>query len=90
MKQGEGARLSADGRRLLVSRAQISDAAHFQCVAANEAGETQRDFTVLVHGNTATFPVTSSLCHKIIWDVFVETSYFDCNVIYAFFSFCCC
>lgn len=71
MKPGEGARLSADGRRLLVSRAQISDAAHFRCVATNEAGETRRDFAVLVHGNAATLPLTSSLCHKIVWGCFL-------------------
>ncbi|CAG11611.1 unnamed protein product [Tetraodon nigroviridis] len=49
IQQGEGWRVAAGGQRLLVSRAQISDTARFQCVAANEAGDIQRDFTVVVH-----------------------------------------
>lgn len=47
----------ANGQRLLVSRAQISDTARFQCVATNEAGDIQRDFTVIVHGKILKFLV---------------------------------
>lgn len=85
VKQGEGMRLSANGQRLLVSRAQISDTARFQCVAANEAGDIQRDFTVLVHGKIFKFSVISSFCHRSICHIFCGMSYFDWNVIYAFF-----
>lgn len=48
--QGEGLRVAASGRQLVVSRAQVSDAARFQCVATNEAGDHARDFHVVVHG----------------------------------------
>lgn len=50
INQGEGLRLAANGQRLLVSRAQVSDTARFQCLAVNEAGDNQKDFTVVVHG----------------------------------------
>lgn len=43
-------RVAASGRRLIVSRAQVSDTARFQCVAANEAGDHERSFNVVVHG----------------------------------------
>lgn len=52
INQGEGLRVAASGQRLLLSRAQISDTARFQCVAANEAGDIQRDFTVVVYGKS--------------------------------------
>uniref|UniRef100_A0A4W6D352 Hemicentin-1 n=1 Tax=Lates calcarifer TaxID=8187 RepID=A0A4W6D352_LATCA len=49
VRQGEGLRVVASGRRLIVSRAQVSDTARFQCVATNEAGDHERDFNVVVH-----------------------------------------
>ncbi|XP_065811778.1 hemicentin-1 [Labrus bergylta] len=49
VRQGEGLRVGASGRRLIVSRAQVSDTARFQCVATNEAGDHERDFNVVVH-----------------------------------------
>ncbi|XP_053341492.1 hemicentin-1 [Clarias gariepinus] len=49
VKQGEGVRILAKGHRLVISRAQVSDTALFQCVASNEAGEQERDFKVAVH-----------------------------------------
>ncbi|XP_067452563.1 hemicentin-1 isoform X1 [Thunnus thynnus] len=49
VRQGEGLRVAANGRRLIVSRAQVSDTARFQCVATNEAGDHERDFNVVVH-----------------------------------------
>lgn len=50
VRQGEGVRILANGHRLVISRAQVSDSALFQCVATNEAGEQERDFKVAVHG----------------------------------------
>lgn len=50
VKQGEGLRVAANGRQLVVSRAQVSDTARFQCVATNEAGDQERDFNVVVQG----------------------------------------
>ncbi|XP_022603168.1 hemicentin-1 [Seriola dumerili] len=49
VRQGDGLRVAASGRRLIVSRAQVSDTARFQCVATNEAGDHERDFNVVVH-----------------------------------------
>ncbi|XP_053542916.1 hemicentin-1 isoform X1 [Ictalurus punctatus] len=49
VRQGEGVRILANGHRLVISRAQVSDSALFQCVATNEAGEQERDFKVAVH-----------------------------------------
>ncbi|KAK2908097.1 hemicentin-1 isoform X2 [Channa argus] len=49
VKQGEGLRVAASGRQLIVSRAQVTDTALFQCVATNEAGDSERDFNVVVH-----------------------------------------
>ncbi|XP_029988074.1 hemicentin-1 [Sphaeramia orbicularis] len=49
VRQGEGLRVASSGRRLIVSRAQVSDTARFQCVATNEAGDHERDFNVVVH-----------------------------------------
>ncbi|AWP10692.1 putative hemicentin-1 [Scophthalmus maximus] len=48
VRQGEGLRVATSGRRLIVSRAQVSDTARFQCVATNEAGDHERDFNVVV------------------------------------------
>lgn len=42
--------MASSGRRLIVSRAQVSDTARFQCVATNDAGDHERDFNVVVHG----------------------------------------
>uniref|UniRef100_A0AAZ3SJS1 Hemicentin 1 n=1 Tax=Oncorhynchus tshawytscha TaxID=74940 RepID=A0AAZ3SJS1_ONCTS len=56
LTQGEGVRVTANGRRLVISRPQVSDTARFQCVATNEAGDHKRDFNVAVHGiHTAVF-----------------------------------
>uniref|UniRef100_A0A3Q3K3Y4 Hemicentin 1 n=1 Tax=Monopterus albus TaxID=43700 RepID=A0A3Q3K3Y4_MONAL len=49
VRKGEGLRFAASGRQLIVSRAQVTDTARFQCVATNEAGDHQRDFSVVVH-----------------------------------------
>lgn len=52
VRTGDGVRILANGRRLVISRAQVSDTALFQCVAVNDAGEQERDFKVVVHGET--------------------------------------
>ncbi|XP_050994845.1 LOW QUALITY PROTEIN: hemicentin-1 [Labeo rohita] len=49
VRQGEGVRITSNGRRLVISRAQVSDTALFHCVATNEAGEQEREFKVSVH-----------------------------------------
>ncbi|XP_030626728.1 hemicentin-1 [Chanos chanos] len=49
VRQGDGLRIVGNGRTLVVSRAQVSDTATFQCVATNEAGEQEREFNVVVH-----------------------------------------
>ncbi|TSL47575.1 Hemicentin-1 [Bagarius yarrelli] len=49
VRPGEGVRILSNGRRLVIARAQVSDTALFQCVASNEAGETDKDFKVAVH-----------------------------------------
>ena len=51
VRQGERVRIGSGGRRLVISRAQVSDTARFQCIATNEAGEQEREFNVAVHGN---------------------------------------
>lgn len=55
VRQGEGVRITSNGRRLVISRAQVSDTALFHCVATNEAGEQEREFKVSVHGNNNFF-----------------------------------
>uniref|UniRef100_A0A8C1I841 Cell adhesion molecule-related/down-regulated by oncogenes n=1 Tax=Cyprinus carpio TaxID=7962 RepID=A0A8C1I841_CYPCA len=46
VRQGEGVQIMSNGRRLVISRAQVSDTALFHCVATNEAGEQEREFKV--------------------------------------------
>ncbi|XP_039213555.1 hemicentin-1 isoform X2 [Crotalus tigris] len=46
---GVGYKLLLNGRRLLISRAEVSDAGHYQCIATNKAGETKQEFDVIVH-----------------------------------------
>lgn len=50
LRSGEGLRIAANGRRLFISRAQISDSAHFLCLATNKAGVHERSFNVTVQG----------------------------------------
>ncbi|MEQ2202908.1 hypothetical protein XENOCAPTIV_019822, partial [Xenoophorus captivus] len=61
ISSGEGLRISASGRRLIVSRAQMSDTARFQCLATNEAGDHERNFNVTVQE-----PPSIPLCGDII------------------------
>ncbi|XP_023195302.1 hemicentin-1 [Xiphophorus maculatus] len=48
IRSGERLRIAANGRRLVISRSQISDTANFRCLATNEAGEHERNFNVTV------------------------------------------
>ncbi|KFP01647.1 Hemicentin-1, partial [Calypte anna] len=47
--QGAGRKILLNGQKLLISRAQVSDSGHYKCVAANQAGEHEREFDVTVH-----------------------------------------
>uniref|UniRef100_A0A803W8Y0 Hemicentin 1 n=1 Tax=Ficedula albicollis TaxID=59894 RepID=A0A803W8Y0_FICAL len=38
------------GQKLVISQAQVSDSGHYKCVAANKAGEHEKEFDVTVHG----------------------------------------
>ncbi|XP_019730956.1 hemicentin-1 isoform X3 [Hippocampus comes] len=48
VRYGEGMRLAANGWRLIIPRAQVSDTGRFQCVATNEGGDQEKDFNVVV------------------------------------------
>uniref|UniRef100_A0A4W3JWV4 Hemicentin 1 n=1 Tax=Callorhinchus milii TaxID=7868 RepID=A0A4W3JWV4_CALMI len=43
-----GVKILADGRKLVISRAQVSDTGQYRCVATNEAGNQKRGFSVTV------------------------------------------
>lgn len=62
VRQGEGVRITSNGRRLVISRAQVFDTALFHCVATNEAGEQEREFKVSVHGNNIYFLFLANVC----------------------------
>lgn len=62
VRQGEGVRITSNGRRLVISRAQVSDTALFHCVVTNEAGEQEREFKVSVHGNNIYFLFLANVC----------------------------
>ncbi|XP_048833472.1 hemicentin-1 isoform X1 [Brienomyrus brachyistius] len=49
IKQGPGIRITTNGRKLVISQAQASDAGRFRCEATNEAGDQGKDFSVVVH-----------------------------------------
>lgn len=60
MKDGQpikhiaGVQITANGQKLIISQAQISNTGRYQCVATNEAGSRQREFNVIVQGKTCT------------------------------------
>uniref|UniRef100_A0A670IF80 Hemicentin 1 n=1 Tax=Podarcis muralis TaxID=64176 RepID=A0A670IF80_PODMU len=47
---GIGYKILLNGRKLLISRTEVSDTGHYQCVATNKAGENKKEFDVTVHG----------------------------------------
>ncbi|PKU29498.1 hypothetical protein llap_20198 [Limosa lapponica baueri] len=49
VEEGAGHKILLNGQKLLISRAQVSDTGHYKCVAANKAGEHEREFDVTVH-----------------------------------------
>uniref|UniRef100_A0ABM5GDB4 Hemicentin-1 n=1 Tax=Pogona vitticeps TaxID=103695 RepID=A0ABM5GDB4_9SAUR len=46
---GVGYKFLLNGHRLVISRAEVSDTGHYQCVATNKAGENKKEFEVTVH-----------------------------------------
>ncbi|XP_067893515.1 hemicentin-1 isoform X1 [Heterodontus francisci] len=48
IKSMTGVQISANGQKLIISQAQVSDTGRYQCVATNEAGNRQREFSVVV------------------------------------------
>ncbi|NWX99119.1 HMCN1 protein, partial [Nothoprocta ornata] len=49
VEEGAGQKILLNGHKLLISRAQVADAGRYKCVAANKAGEHEREFDVTVH-----------------------------------------
>ncbi|XP_042661906.1 hemicentin-1 isoform X1 [Tyto alba] len=49
VEEGTGHKIFLNGQKLLISRAQVSDTGRYKCVAANKAGEHEREFDVTVH-----------------------------------------
>ncbi|XP_067156720.1 hemicentin-1 [Apteryx mantelli] len=49
VEEGAGLKILLNGHKLLISRAQVSDTGRYKCVAANKAGEHEREFDVTVH-----------------------------------------
>jgi len=50
VEEGAGHKILLNGEKLLISQAQVSDTGRYKCVAANKAGEHEREFDVTVHG----------------------------------------
>ncbi|XP_053098888.1 hemicentin-1 isoform X3 [Hemicordylus capensis] len=46
---GVGYKILLNGRKLLISRAEVSDTGHYQCIATNKAGDYKMEFDVTVH-----------------------------------------
>jgi hypothetical protein len=46
----------ADGRRLEIVGAQVSDSGKYKCVGENVAGRTEQEFDVDVHGEFIMYP----------------------------------
>ncbi|NWQ77372.1 HMCN1 protein, partial [Columbina picui] len=49
VEEGAELKIILNGQKLLISRAQVSDTGRYKCVAANKAGEHEREFDVTVH-----------------------------------------
>ncbi|XP_072429742.1 hemicentin-1 isoform X3 [Chiloscyllium punctatum] len=48
IKTMAGVQILANGQKLIISQTQVSDTGRYQCVATNEAGSQQREFSVIV------------------------------------------
>ncbi|XP_019355735.1 hemicentin-1 isoform X2 [Alligator mississippiensis] len=49
IEEGDDYKILLNGRKLLISRAQVSDTGRYKCVATNTAGDHEREFDVTVH-----------------------------------------
>ncbi|EMP38793.1 Hemicentin-1 [Chelonia mydas] len=49
VEEGDGYKILLNGRKLLISRAQVSDTGHYKCVATNKAGDHERKLDITVH-----------------------------------------
>ncbi|XP_038613568.1 hemicentin-1 [Tachyglossus aculeatus] len=49
IKEGDGFQVLLNGRKLIISQAQVSDTGRYRCVATNIAGDHEREFAVTVH-----------------------------------------
>lgn len=59
-------RVHADGRRLEIIGARVSDKGAYTCVGENIAGSTEWDFDVDVHGNWAVFFILSHITDLLL------------------------
>ncbi|NXK97014.1 HMCN1 protein, partial [Formicarius rufipectus] len=49
VEEGAGHKILLKGQKLVISQAQVSDTGRYKCVAANKAGEHEKEFDVMVH-----------------------------------------
>nr|XP_005290755.1 hemicentin-1 isoform X1 [Chrysemys picta bellii] len=49
VEEGDGYKILLNGRKLLISRAQVSDTGRYKCVATNKAGDHERELDITVH-----------------------------------------
>ncbi|XP_074858282.1 hemicentin-1 isoform X3 [Carettochelys insculpta] len=49
IEEGEGYKILLNGRKLLISQAQVSDTGRYKCVATNKAGDHKREVDITVH-----------------------------------------
>ncbi|XP_077188775.1 hemicentin-1 isoform X2 [Paroedura picta] len=49
IESGAGYKILFNGHKFLISRAEVSDTGHYQCIATNKAGDHKKEFDVTVH-----------------------------------------
>ncbi|NXB77102.1 HMCN1 protein, partial [Donacobius atricapilla] len=49
VREEAGHKILLNGQKLVISQAQVSDSGRYKCVAANKAGEYEKEFDVTVH-----------------------------------------